>query len=73
MSLPLTSAAGTPALKGNFRQLRELKAEQPGLRVLITVGGWGGSKYCSDVAATRKARNRFSTFISYDNPASIGV
>jgi chitinase len=28
--------------------------------VLITIGGWGGSKYFSDVAATREARNRFA-------------
>jgi chitinase len=54
--------ADAPAqpLKGNFRQLRELRAENPGLKVLITIGGWGGSRYFSDVAATREARNRFA-------------
>ena len=48
------------ALKGNFNQLRELKAANRGLKVLITIGGWGGSKYFSDVAATHTARNRFA-------------
>ena len=28
--------------------------------MLITIGGWGGSTYFSDVAATRAARNKFA-------------
>ncbi len=50
----------TQALRGNFNQLRRLKAANPGLRVLITIGGWGGSTYFSDVAATEASRRKFA-------------
>jgi chitinase len=44
---------------GNFAQLRALKQRYPHLQVLISIGGWGGSKYFSDVAATPEARRRY--------------
>ena len=44
---------------GNFAQLRLLKQRFPRLRVLISLGGWGGSQYFSDVAATPEGRRRF--------------
>ncbi|PYP12823.1 MAG: glycoside hydrolase family 18, partial [Gemmatimonadetes bacterium] len=31
----------------NFRELSQLKQRFPHLRVLISLGGWGGSKYFS--------------------------
>ena len=37
-------------LRGNFNQLKELKAAHPGLKVLISIGGWTLSKYFSDIA-----------------------
>jgi chitinase len=40
----------------NFRGLREVKRRFPQLRVLISLGGWAGSKYFSDAAATPGAR-----------------
>jgi chitinase len=46
-------------LFGNFNELRELKAAHPGLRVEISIGGWTGSKYFSDVAATAASRQAF--------------
>ena len=46
-------------LKGNFNQLRELKAKYPNLRVLISLGGWTWSKNFSDVALTDAARKKF--------------
>src|SRR5262245_48242302 len=46
-------------LKGNFNQLKELKAKYPHLKVLISLGGWTYSKYFSDVAATDAARKKF--------------
>jgi chitinase len=52
--------APAQALRGNFNQLRKLKRANRGLKVLIAIGGWGGSTYFSDVAATRAARNRFA-------------
>ncbi|MFJ8045491.1 glycoside hydrolase family 18 protein [Kitasatospora sp. NPDC096147] len=46
-------------LKGSFNQLRKLKAKNPHLKVVISIGGWGWSKYFSDVAATDAARKKF--------------
>ncbi|MFB7850033.1 MULTISPECIES: glycoside hydrolase family 18 protein [unclassified Streptomyces] len=46
------------ALAGNFNQLRELKAKHPGLKVMISLGGWSWSTHFSDAvrtAASRKA------------------
>jgi chitinase len=36
-----------------------LKSKNPGLKVLISLGGWGGCKTCSDVFATKKGRKDF--------------
>jgi chitinase len=46
-------------LLGNFRQLQELKALHPGLRVEMSIGGWTGSQYFSDAAATPASRRAF--------------
>lgn len=46
-------------LKGNFNQLKQLKAKYPHLKVLVSLGGWTYSKYFSDVAATRDSRYKF--------------
>ncbi len=35
---------------GNFQQLKALKAMHPGLKVVISLGGWTWSKYFSDAA-----------------------
>ncbi|UYQ64187.1 glycoside hydrolase family 18 protein [Streptomyces peucetius] len=43
-------------LAGNFNQLRELKAEHPGLKVLISLGGWSWSTHFSDAARTPESR-----------------
>jgi chitinase len=47
-------------LGGNFAQLAELKRGSPQLRVLISLGGWSGSKYFSAAAATPISRTRFA-------------
>jgi len=44
---------------GNFAVLKELKQKHPHFRSLIAIGGWLGSKYFSDVAATPQSRERF--------------
>jgi chitinase len=54
-----TADTWSEPLRGNFKQLRELKAANPNLRVMMTIGGWTWSKYFSDVAASSKARQRF--------------
>ncbi|GGS47421.1 glycoside hydrolase family 18 protein [Actinokineospora fastidiosa] len=47
--------AGQP-LAGNLNQLRQLKQRYPRLRVLISLGGWTGSKYFSNAALTPESR-----------------
>jgi chitinase len=56
-----TSVDGKPVvwgepLRGNFQQLRALKAMHPQLKVLISLGGWTWSKYFSDAALTDDSR-----------------
>ncbi|HZB48550.1 MAG TPA: glycoside hydrolase family 18 chitinase [Mycobacteriales bacterium] len=46
-------------LKGNFNQLKELKAKHPNLKVLISLGGWTWSKYFSNAALTAASRQAF--------------
>jgi chitinase len=46
-------------LFGNFNQLAKLKAAHPGLRIEMSIGGWTGSTYFSDVAATAASRESF--------------
>jgi chitinase len=41
---------------GNFQQLKALKALHPGLRVLVSLGGWTWSKHFSDGALTPASR-----------------
>ena len=48
--------AGAGPLKGNFNQLKKLKAKYPNLKVLVSLGGWTYSKYLSDAAATAAGR-----------------
>ena len=50
------SANPNQHLYGNFNQLLKLKAVHPNLRVVMSIGGWTGSKYFSDVAATAATR-----------------
>ncbi|WP_374205762.1 glycosyl hydrolase family 18 protein [Crossiella sp. S99.2] len=52
---------GWESLRGNYNQLRKLKAKHPHLKILISLGGWTYSKYFSDVAATDAARKKFVT------------
>lgn len=44
----------------NFEGLRSLRNQNPKLKVLISVGGWDGSKYFSDVALTAQSRETFA-------------
>ncbi|MFI2346796.1 glycoside hydrolase family 18 protein [Streptomyces sp. NPDC019443] len=46
-------------LAGNFNQLRELKAKHPGLKVLISLGGWSWSTHFSDASRTPASRKAF--------------
>jgi chitinase len=49
----------TQPIKGQFNQLKKLKAEYPNLKVLLSIGGWGGGTYFSDAAFTSESRKIF--------------
>ncbi|MFJ2031031.1 glycoside hydrolase family 18 protein [Streptosporangium sp. NPDC087985] len=49
------------ALNGNLNQLKKLKAKHPGLKTLISLGGWTGSKYFSDAVLTPEGRARLAS------------
>ncbi|MGI5420370.1 glycosyl hydrolase family 18 protein [Actinomadura luteofluorescens] len=51
---------GWEKLRGNYNQLKKLKAKYPKLKVLISIGGWTYSKYFSDVAKTDASRRKFA-------------
>ncbi|MCT2594394.1 fibronectin type III domain-containing protein [Streptomyces sp. N2-109] len=50
---------GWGKLRGNFNQLKKLKAKHPHLKILLSLGGWTYSKYFSDAAATEASREKF--------------
>jgi chitinase len=59
-------------LKGNRFQLRssadstiirkmvELKKQQPALKIMLSLGGWGGCEHCSDVFNSESGRKEFA-------------
>jgi chitinase len=47
------------ALKGNFNQLRKLKARYPHLKALLSIGGWTWSTWFSNAALTSASRRAF--------------
>lgn len=49
------------ALNGNLNQLKKLKAKHPGLKALISLGGWTGSKYFSDAVLTPEGRAKLAS------------
>ncbi|MCM4080341.1 glycoside hydrolase family 18 protein [Paractinoplanes hotanensis] len=53
----VADVAGQP-ISGNLNQIAELKKKNPKLRVLISLGGWTGSKYFSDAALTDASRKK---------------
>jgi chitinase len=46
-------------LRGNFNQLKELKALYPRLKVVLSLGGWTWSARFSDAALTQQSRAAF--------------
>ena len=43
-----------------IRKLVDLKKINPRLKILVSLGGWGGCKSCSDVFSTEEARLQFA-------------
>ncbi|MFI1013942.1 glycoside hydrolase family 18 protein [Streptomyces sp. NPDC020965] len=48
-------------LAGSFNELRELKAKHPGLKVMISLGGWSWSTHFSDAVLTPAKRKALVT------------
>jgi chitinase len=46
-----------------IRRLVQLKKKNPSLKVLLSLGGWGGCATCSDVFSTEKGRKEFASSI----------
>jgi chitinase len=44
---------------GNFNQLKELKAANPKLKIVMGIGGWSWSSQFSGLAATAAGRQKF--------------
>lgn len=49
-----------PRDEANLAALTSLRASNKNLKILISVGGWGGCKYFSDAALTDAARRKFA-------------
>ena len=43
-----------------IRNMVSLKKRNPNLKVMLSLGGWGGCKTCSDVFAGKKGRKAFA-------------
>ncbi|MFE7406481.1 glycosyl hydrolase family 18 protein [Isoptericola sp. NPDC057559] len=61
------------ALAGNFNQLRKLKAAYPGLKVMISLGGWTWSDHFAEATLTAGSRERLvdsciDTYLDGDLP-----
>ncbi len=63
MSVDGVADDSAQALRGQFNQLKKLKKCHPGLRILISIGGWTGSGYFSDAVATPASRQEFADAI----------
>lgn len=57
----VSGVADNPAqpLKGNFNQIKQLKARYPNLKAVISLGGWTWSAHFSDAALTAQSRASF--------------
>lgn len=56
----VSADSSSSAEQANFAGLRQLKAQQPNLKTLISVGGYGLSTYFSDAALTADSRHHFA-------------
>ncbi|MDE2051933.1 MAG: chitinase, partial [Gammaproteobacteria bacterium] len=50
----------TAAQSGTFAALRELRQQHPGLRLIVSIGGWDAAPQYSDIALTERSRSRFA-------------
>jgi chitinase len=59
MSIDGIADSSNQPLRGQFNQLRKLKARHPNIKIMLSIGGWGGSTYFSDMALTLESRENF--------------
>ncbi len=59
MSIDGVADDSTQPLRGQFNQLRKLKLRHPNLKIILSIGGWSGSKYFSDATLTHESREKF--------------
>jgi chitinase len=59
MSVDGIADDSSQSLRGQFNQLKKLKQRHPNLKIILSIGGWTGSKYFSDAALTQKSREIF--------------
>lgn len=59
MSIDDIADSSTQRLRGQLNQLRKVKVRHPELKILLSIGGWGGSTYFSDLALTPESREKF--------------
>jgi chitinase len=50
----------TAAQSDTFAALRKLRQEHPGLRLMVSIGGWDAAPQYSDIALTDRSRRRFA-------------
>ncbi|MDE2447379.1 MAG: glycoside hydrolase family 18 protein [Gammaproteobacteria bacterium] len=50
----------TAAQTGTFAALRALRQAHPGLRLIVSIGGWDAAPQYSDIALTDRSRSRFA-------------
>ena len=50
----------TAAQERTFAALRALRGQNPGLRLIVSIGGWAAAPQYSDIALTGRSRGRFA-------------
>ena len=48
------------AQESTIQQLVALKSNHPGLKIMVSVGGWSGCSFCSDLFASAASRQNFA-------------
>jgi chitinase len=56
-----TCAPPTAAQADTFAALRDLRKQHPGLRLIVSIGGWAAAPQYSDIALTDRSRGRFAS------------
>ncbi|HXS20269.1 MAG TPA: glycosyl hydrolase family 18 protein [Steroidobacteraceae bacterium] len=50
----------TAAQSATFAALRKLRQQHPGMRLIVSIGGWDAAPQYSDIALTGRSRSRFA-------------